>query len=488
MYRTALNKLHHENWPAPIFYFPVFLYYIYSSLKHGGRFNYFSVVNPGLRTGGMCGFSKWDSYKLIDDSYVPKTLLLEKSKKLKPFELKQMMDGDGLKFPVILKPDRGERGFLVHKIDSLTDLIEILVQYGDQIDFLLQDYIEGELELGVFIIRNSQDWSISSLVSKKFLSVVGDGKSTILELCQKDPRAEKFFLSRLEEGDVDCNKDEVLPLGQKKVLEHIGNHCRGTEFVSEMEKNKGSLKKAFTPVVETQTDLNYFRLDLRAESWEELEKGNFKVLEVNGVSAEPGHIYDPSLSLTEAYKDLFHHWMQMSQIAGEQLNRGLEPESITETVKEVLGHLQNKKNLLNLQKNEEEYIFAPPENYDDLSSDEVLDLSKRSLPEDWKTLFDRALDLDGYLRFCLYKDAKTELVLCQWQPEKGSDLHFHPGKDCWFEALGGEVTEFREKTNGTSNLKAGDRGYICDNHGPHRMFNTMKTASFSLHYYKKSRD
>ena len=82
---------------------------------------------------------------------------------------------------------------MVNKIDNITELIQTLEQYGDSIDFLLQDYVEGDLELGAFIIRNSKDWSISSLVSKKFLSIVGDGKSTVFELCQKNSRAKKFF-------------------------------------------------------------------------------------------------------------------------------------------------------------------------------------------------------------------------------------------------------------------------------------------------------
>ena len=250
-------------------------------------------------------------------------------------------------------------------------------------------------------------------------------------------------------------------------------------------KIKSPLKKAFFPVVESQSKLNYFRLDLRAKNWRELEKGNFKILEINGVSAEPGHIYDSKFSLTKAYKDLFHHWKRMSQIAGEQLSRGLEPESITETLKNILRHLRNKKILLSLQKNAENYLFTPPENFDDLSSDQVLDLVKKNLSEDWKKVFEKALDLDDYLRFCIYKDTRTEIVLCQWQPEKCSDLHFHPGKDCWFEVLGGEVSEFRKLTDKTLKLQLGDKSHICDEYGPHKMFNQTSEASYSLHYYKK---
>jgi len=489
MYRSVLSRFHHENWPAPIFYLPVFLYYIYSSLKHGGRFNYFSVVNPGLKTGGLCAFSKWESYKLIEKKYVPETILLKKGNDLKTYEIIEQMNAKGLGFPVILKPDRGERGFLVHKIDSVKELASVLSQYSDKVDFLLQEFIEGDLELGVFIIKKTpSDWSISSLVSKKFLSVVGDGVSTVFELCQKDPRAEKFFLNRIKEEDLGFDKNKVLPLNEKMILEHIGNHCRGTEFVSEMQKNKTALKNCFSSVVESQTELNYFRLDLRAKSWEDIENGNFKVLEVNGVSAEPGHIYDPRLSLTEAYKDLFHHWMQMSEIAGEQLGKGLEPESITETVKEVLGHLHNKKTLMNLQKDEDHYLFNPPKDYESLKAEEVLELVKANLGSDFEVIFKNASDLGGYLRACLYKDESSELVLCKWKAGGTSNLHMHPQKDCWFEVLDGEIKEFRKLSGVTHELIKNQSGYIFDDHGPHKMFNDTQKDSISLHYYKKRKN
>jgi|GEM_PF-934404 len=483
MYEKVKNRLHHENWPSPVFYLPVFLYYLYSSFKHGGRFNYFSVVNPGLKTGGLCGFSKWESFKLISSEYIPKTLLLKKEEDHNTLKVKEEMQNLGLEFPVILKPDCGERGFLVYKLENMLDLTKALKLYADKVDFLIQEYIEGDLELGVFIIKKNKKWIISSLMSKKFLSVVGDGTSTLSELCQKDVRAERFFLSNTSNNTVDMLK--VLPKGESMVLEHIGNHCRGTEFINEMNHNDESLREVFSDVVEKQTDLNYIRLDIRTKSWDHLNKGEFKVLEVNGVSAEPGHIYDTKFTLTEAYKDLFHHWMEMSEIAGEQIDKGFEPEKLTDTIKDVFSHLANKKRLMSLQKEgEEDCLFVPPDDINSLSIDEVMEHAKEALPKNTETLFEKALDLGGYLRFCMYKDSNYEVVLCKWKPQKGSDEHDHKGKDCCFEVLSGEVSEYRKVGDENITLNANSRGHICDKQGPHIMFNKTDVDAITLHVYK----
>ena len=103
------EKLHHENWPMPIFYTPIFFYYLYNSLKYR-KLNYFTVVNPALDTGGMCGFSKYESFKLLPPEVVPATILLE-NESYSESQIGDLLDKYNLSFPLIVKPDQGERGF-----------------------------------------------------------------------------------------------------------------------------------------------------------------------------------------------------------------------------------------------------------------------------------------------------------------------------------------------------------------------------------------
>ena len=98
---------------------------------------------------------------------------------------------------------------------------------------------------------------------------------------------------------------------------------------------------------EASTTLNewYFgRFDVRTASHEEMQRGNFKVVEVNGVNSEPAHIYDPHMSLLKAYADLFRHWNTIFRIARENRRRGFKPEKTGEVIHLIREHFREKKN------------------------------------------------------------------------------------------------------------------------------------------------
>ena len=71
---------------------------------------------------------------------------------------------------------------------------------------------------------------------------------------------------------------------------------------------------------------------------EDLYQGKFKVMEVNGISAEPGHIYDSQISLRQAYKDLFWHWDKMAQIAEKNWKLGIKKESFWQSLRSMLDY------------------------------------------------------------------------------------------------------------------------------------------------------
>ena len=79
-------------------------------------------------------------------------------------------------------------------------------------------------------LPNSEKGEVTSVTLKEFLTVYGDGTSSILELMQQSTRA-RFQIDRLktEMGDA-INR---IPANNEKVLlEPIGNHCRGTRFIN----------------------------------------------------------------------------------------------------------------------------------------------------------------------------------------------------------------------------------------------------------------
>ncbi|MGC3942924.1 MAG: hypothetical protein QM762_00035 [Chryseolinea sp.] len=99
------------------------------------------------------------------------------------------MRENNLKFPVIAKPDMGERGFKVKKILNEHDVSKYLA--SQQFDFLIQEYVDLPLEFGVFYTRfpNSRKGHVTSIVRKEMLSVTGDGNSTLRELILNLDRA-----------------------------------------------------------------------------------------------------------------------------------------------------------------------------------------------------------------------------------------------------------------------------------------------------------
>ena len=61
-------------------------------------------------------------------------------------------------------------------------------------------------------------------------------------------------------------------------------------------------------------------------------------MELNGVSSEPGHIYDPKNTLWSAYRDLARHWKIIADISIQQQRRGIMPVPLGILWKVVKGH------------------------------------------------------------------------------------------------------------------------------------------------------
>ena len=102
-----------EYWPMWVVYFPVSFYYLYLSVKARSLF-FFSASNPTIETGGMFFESKWKIFELIPKEYFPSTILV--IEKQSHDAIVQNMADAGIVFPIVAKPDRGERGWAVQII------------------------------------------------------------------------------------------------------------------------------------------------------------------------------------------------------------------------------------------------------------------------------------------------------------------------------------------------------------------------------------
>ncbi len=314
-----IKALSWEYWPMWLVYFPASIYFIYLSVK-ARSFFFFSAANPSIETGGMFFESKWRIFQLMPREYFPATILVETTDN--QGSIIKKMDAAGIVFPVIAKPDRGERGWCVKKIASPDELE--CYKKNTPIPFLIQSYCNYPLELSVFYYRNpaSEKGMLTSVTFKKLLSVTGDGISTIDELIRRYDRAFLQYHRLKANGQIDFNK--ILGKGDHEVLVPYGNHVLGAMFQDYTHIIDDSLTNTFNNISK-QIDGFYFgRYDLRCTSIEDMKAGkNIAILELNGAGAEPAHIYSPGFSFLKAQLVIVKHYNMMYRAAMENHKKGV---------------------------------------------------------------------------------------------------------------------------------------------------------------------
>ncbi len=293
-----------EYWPFNIVYGPIYMYWFWLCIRARAVF-FFNASNPSIKNGGFLLESKKEIYDLIPQKYYPQTLLM--GKEVASEDLRRQIDMSGLVFPLIAKPDIGMRGLGVKKIDTM----DALVSYANEsrVDFLVQQFIPLENEVGIFYYRlpGESKGHITGIVGKEFLAVTGDGVKTIEALLQEDKR----FILQLKTLRKLFGKElqHVLPNGEKYLMVPYGNHCRGAKFLDVTDLVDEELVLFIDEVCQQIPGFYFGRMDIRYNTWEEFKQGkNFSIIELNGAGSEPTHIYDPGHSIFFAWKEIIRHW------------------------------------------------------------------------------------------------------------------------------------------------------------------------------------
>lgn len=291
-------------------YIPVFAYWLWCGLKARAIF-YLSAANPGFEYGGIIGSSKKTILNKIPAELVPTGILVTPTESIEDIIIS--MQETGLSFPVVVKPDVGERGFKVELINNEGELALYLTDNDDTL--IMQEYIDLPMEVGVFYYRlpNEDKGTVSSVVLKGLLKVEGDGKLSIQQLMMKNERA-KLQINRLTEvGNIDL--DYIPRKNEEILLEPIGNHNRGTTFLDGNYLINQQLIDVIDNISHNIEGFYYGRYDLRCKDEEALYNGDIKIMELNGSVSEPAHIYSPGFSLLEGYRILYSHWRVLYKIS-----------------------------------------------------------------------------------------------------------------------------------------------------------------------------
>jgi hypothetical protein len=308
-----------EYWPMWLVYLPVSFYYIYLSIK-AKSFFFFSAANPSIETGGMFFESKWDIFKLIPQKYFPTTILVAPNQPI--LNVLQQMQTANLSYPIIAKPDRGERGWCVQKINNDAELQEYVDKFN--FPFLIQAYVDYKVELSVFYYRNPNNVNgiLTSVTLKKLLTVTGNSNATIEDLIMQNDRAFLKYKALQQNTKIDFSK--ILKDGEEQVLVPYGNHVLGAKFLDYNHIIDAPLTAVFDKMSKEIKGFYFGRYDLLCNSIDDLKNGkSFLIVELNGSGAEPSHIYDPSFSFFKAQQVLAQHYNFMYQAAIANNKKGI---------------------------------------------------------------------------------------------------------------------------------------------------------------------
>lgn len=317
-----------EFWPLWLFYTPVVVWVFLLAIRHRGFT--FTAANPGMPAGGFVGESKNKIYEMIATSDAADRHLLRYV--CVPFgsDVTTAVEfASDVSYPVVVKPDAGERGNGVAIVHSESELRSTLTDALG--DVLVQEFVEG-VEASVFYYRYPREerGRIFSITEKSFPSVVGDGVSTLEDLILSDTRSHIIAEAYFRRNSTRLTK--IPSSGEKVALVDIGTHSKGAIFRDGGWMRSEELDLAIDRLSRDIRGFYFGRYDLRAESFAELGAGNFKIIELNGVTSESTNIYDPRYSLIDAYRILFNQWRIAFEIGWKNTSAGAARTSAADLI------------------------------------------------------------------------------------------------------------------------------------------------------------
>ncbi|MFN7983568.1 MAG: alpha/beta fold hydrolase [Vicinamibacterales bacterium] len=340
-----------EFWPPWLFYPPVAACIAWLMIKHRSL-TLFTASNPSIPASGVVGESKADILRGLSGARgaVARFVLIPGglTSSEKSARASQFMTAQGVGFPVVLKPNHGQRGsgvVIVRTLDALADALD-----RSPTDTILQEYISGD-EFGIFYYRLPSEPSghVFSITQKTFPTVRGDGVSTLERLILSDDRAvcaARLYCERYYE-----RLGEVLPAGHVFPLAELGSHCRGAVFLDGASLWTEALEQKIDAVARSFSGFYFGRFDVRVPGGADaLRLGEgIRVLELNGVTSEATHIYHPGTPLLSAYRVLARQWRLAFAIGEENRTRGVRPVRLRELLmmavayrREARGHLAER--------------------------------------------------------------------------------------------------------------------------------------------------
>lgn len=332
MWRSVRRAARFEFWSGWAVYIPTAMYALPRALRKGHLW-IVCCCNPGIdHAGGVVGESKANILNALGESpFVARThALAPGGVRERVQSLQAWMSQCQMSWPVILKPDEGQRGFGVKLIRSASEADAYLAHVHTTV--VAQPFVPGPLECGILWARSlnadgslGESGTIFSITRKTFPELTGDGEHTLEELINAHPRYSlqaPVFTERFPHAS------RLLPeKGEAVRLGVAGNHCQGALFTDGEDLITPELTRSISELaLRFRGGLDYGRFDVRYESDEALRAGRgYCILELNGISSESTNIYDPNRSVWWAFRTFFRQWRTMINLGAARQRTGVQP-------------------------------------------------------------------------------------------------------------------------------------------------------------------
>jgi len=292
-----------EFWPTWLFYLPVAPWIGWLSIRHRG-FNCITAANPSMPDGGFVGESKSAILDRLPQEWTAPHAVVESAPSADRLTtLRRIMKDRGWCYPIILKPDVGQRGDAVRLIADEASAAVYLARFTGLT--IAQVYHPGPFEAGIFYYRmpGTEHGRILSLTDKKFPVVVGDGRARLEELVWAHPRyrmqADTFL------GRLGPRRFQIPARGEPVRLCVAGNHSQGTMFRDGRDLITPALEQRVDRIARSVKGFYFGRFDVRYADPVGFREGtDLTIVELNGVTSESTNIYDPGRGLVAAYRTL----------------------------------------------------------------------------------------------------------------------------------------------------------------------------------------
>ncbi len=332
-----------ERMPKWLICIPLTLQWLWLALRYHSL-SLPTVANPTITAGGLVGEGKLEYFDGMGPLALSATAAycaLHNNKRYTGAELRELMRGAGLTFPVIAKPDLGLCGYGVRLIANRAELIDYLAAFPADEKVVLQQYLPQEGEAGIFYVRSplAESGSIIGLALRYFPRVTGDGQRTIAELIAADPRAQRMLASPRHEPAF--NPSHVPTAGVVVRLATIGSTRVGGLYRNGKQYITPQLNCAIDAIARDMPDFHFGRFDVRFENLQDLSAGEaFTIMEINGAGSEAIEAWDPDIDFFTGFGMIFKKQRILFAIGNAMRAKGFKPLGFIALAR--LNHRQNK--------------------------------------------------------------------------------------------------------------------------------------------------